>query len=74
MSNMSVQVEFLAGTSFEDAVKEAKEKAILWDLAYVVFDFNGIHVSVRPTANVDNVMETFGKAFGDSKSPKYLIF
>ena len=74
MSNMSVQVEFLAGTSFEDAVKEAKEKAILWDLAYVMFDFNGIHVSVRPTANVDDVMETYNNAFGESKSPEYLIF
>lgn len=74
MSNMSVQVEFLAGTSFEDAVKEAKDKAILWDMAYVVFDFNGVHVSVRPTAKLDNVLETYNQAFGNSRSPKYLIF
>lgn len=74
MSKMSVEVEFLAGTSFEDAVKEAKDKAILWDVAYVVFDFNGVHVSVRPTATVDNIMDVYNEAFGNSKSPKYLIF
>lgn len=53
-SNMSIEVEFLAGTSFLDACEEAHEKAIEWDVAYVKFDFNGVRVSVGQRAIVDD--------------------
>lgn len=46
-SNMSVKVEFLAGTTIEQCLDEAKEKAIVWNVAYVTFDFNGVKVSCQ---------------------------
>ncbi len=48
MSNMTVKVEFLAGTDIKDAIEEAHQKAVKWDVAYVCFNFNGVSVSVRP--------------------------
>lgn len=70
-SNMSFEVEFLAGTKLEDALDEAKEKAILWNLAYVTFDFNGVKVSCSKTFTtkywVDEVLEAMSSEF------KYVI-
>jgi len=62
MSNISMQVEFLAGTSIEDAVAEAKAFAIKLDIAYVKFDFNGVSMSIGQKANIQNAV----KAFHDS--------
>lgn len=52
-SNMSIDVEFLAGTSITDCLEEAKFKAKLWNLAYVKFNFNGIKVSCRSEFDTD---------------------
>lgn len=48
MSSMVLKVEFLAGTSLECAVAEARQKATVLGLAYVSFNFNGIDVNVLP--------------------------
>jgi len=44
-SNITIAVEFLAGTSIEDVLAEARSKAIEWNVAYIKFNFNGISVS-----------------------------
>ena len=57
-SNICINVEFLAETSIEQAIIEAKEKAILWQVVWVEFDFNGVKMSVK--ANTD-VIEAVNK-------------
>lgn len=68
MSQMCVQVEFLAGAEVEKAILEAKQKAELWDVAYVKFDFNGASFSIGRNANVSDAVEeyhaTHGKPYG----------
>lgn len=61
MSSMCVGVEFLAGTTITNAVNEAKEKAILWDVSYVTFSFNGIAISVSQHSNTDDIEEHWHK-------------
>lgn len=46
-SNMTLKFDLIPGTTVEQAIDEAATKAWALDLAYVVFDFNGIRVSVR---------------------------
>lgn len=58
-SNMTVRVEFLAGTSIEGAVQEAIQKAKLWDVAYVSFKFNGVNMNIRSNTNPDEAVEKF---------------
>lgn len=71
-SNMSIEVEFLAGTSFLDACEEAHEKAIEWDVAYVKFDFNGVRVSVGQRAIInDKTMKMYLETLNSDH--KYLI-
>lgn len=41
-SNMEIEVSFLAGTAISDAIEEAKQKAAMWDVAYVTFKFNRV--------------------------------
>lgn len=66
-SNISIKVEFLAGTSITQCLDEAKEKAILWDVAYVKFDFNGVKVSCQQAFTTkywaDKVMLALGEEF-----------
>lgn len=59
MSNITIEVEFLAGTSIEQAIQEAKEKAIFWDVAYVEFNFNGVRISVRQNTDVEKTVKKF---------------
>jgi len=67
-SNMEISVSFLAGTSFQDASQEAKDYAIKNNLAYVRFDFNGIHCAISQRADVDKAYEKFMNALKiDSK-------
>lgn len=71
-SNMSIEVEFLAGTSFLAACEEAHDKAIEWDVAYVKFDFNGVRVSVGQRAIVDdNALQLYYEKV--NAEHKYLI-
>jgi hypothetical protein len=51
MNKMELHVSFPNGTSLVQAVEESKNKAIMLDLAYVVFDFNGITISISQEAN-----------------------
>ena len=53
MSNMIIKVGFLTGTDIVDCLIEAQKKAIKFDVAYVEFNFNGIEVSVSPSASID---------------------
>jgi hypothetical protein len=67
-SSMCVDVEFLAGTDIESAIKEAKLKAEKWDVAYVKFNFNGASFSIGRNADVhaasEEYMATHGKPYG----------
>jgi hypothetical protein len=56
-SNMTIEVDFLAGTKIEDAVTEAKEKAALWGIAYVQFKFNDVRFSIGAGADVYEVLQ-----------------
>jgi hypothetical protein len=56
-SSMTVNVEFLVGTDIADAVREAKDKAGMWGVAYVCFDFNGTKFSIGANADVCEVLE-----------------
>lgn len=70
-SKMTVKVEFLAGTSIESTIEEAKEKACFWDVAYVKFDFNGTSVSVRQNTDVKEGVDKWHKAI--QNNGRYII-
>lgn len=57
MSNMCINVEFLAGTSILEAVTEAKEKAINLNIAYIKFKFNCASFSIGPHANIKKAVK-----------------
>ena len=61
-SNMTVRVEFLIGTTIEQAIKDAKMKAEELDVAYICFDFNGVSFSIGRNANVRNVIKEWRHA------------
>ncbi len=67
-SNITIKVEFLVGTEVETAVAEAKQKAKLWQVAYIAFDFNGASFSIGANADVEEVIaewkSTHGKLYG----------
>lgn len=71
MSNITVKVEFLAGTQIEDAILEAKQKAALWDVAYVEFDFNRVSFCIGKNADVLTALEAFKSARKDGGSVVY---
>lgn len=52
--NASITVEFLAGTTTEQAVTEARDMAVKLQVAYVKFNFNGVSVSIGRQANIQN--------------------
>ena len=54
---MTLNVEFLAGTTIEQAVEEAKIKAEKLDVAYICFSFNGTSFSIGRNADVCEVLE-----------------
>jgi hypothetical protein len=56
-SNMIINVGFLAGTDVDSAVKEAKDKAALWGVAYVCFNLNGTKFTIGANADLCEVME-----------------
>ena len=65
MSNISMKVEFLAGTSLKAAVTEARSMARQMDIAYVKFKFNGIKISIGQYADVDYVINEYGRNMGE---------
>lgn len=71
--NCSLNVEFLAGTCFAQACKEANYLCKKVDAAYVKFNFNGVSVSVGQRFNIEseNVIQLLCEEMG--KDHKYLI-
>lgn len=59
MSNISIKVEFLAGTAIGDAIQEAKSLARRMDIAYVCFDFNGKSIHIGQNADVNLAIDDF---------------
>ena len=72
MSQMKIEVEFLAGTCLETAVEEAKAKAAMLDIAYVEFPFNGIKFCIGRNADLTSVMAEWHDICA-SKSPAKFI-
>jgi len=66
-----MEVEFLAGTSIEDAITEAKQKAIDWGICYVKFSFNGIEIDVSYKADVELLVDKYSKAF--ENNTKFIV-
>lgn len=58
-SNMEIQVSFLVGTDITDAIKEAKHKALIWNVAYVKFEFNQTQFSIGPYADIDKAIKSW---------------
>jgi len=56
---MEINVEFLAGTSIEGAIQEAKEKARMWGVVYVCFRFNDVRLSIGQDADVDQAVKEY---------------
>ena len=56
-SNMTINVGFLAGTSLEDAIHEAKGKAGDMDVAYICFRFNGARFSIGRNTDIESMIE-----------------
>ena len=61
MSKMILKIEFLAGTMIQEAIKEAKEKAVKYDLAYIEFNFNGNEFMVGQTADIEKMLKQYPK-------------
>ena len=61
MSNMTLNVRFLAGTNIKEALSEAKSKALCYNLAYIRFKFNGVSFSIGQHANINRVKERYLK-------------
>jgi len=61
ISNMTINVEFLAGTSIDKAIRDAKEKANTLNLAYVHFTFNGVPFSIGRGCKVNDAVVSYEK-------------
>ena len=70
-SNMVLEVSFLAGTSIQEAIDEARYFALKHNLTYVKFNFNGISMSIQPYCSVRATAEAFLKAM--KNGDKYVI-
>lgn len=68
MSSMCIPVEFLAGTTISTAIREAKEKAITFKVAYITFSFNGVQISVSQHAYVYDIEEQWNEILASGKS------
>ncbi len=62
MSSLSINVEILAGTNIEQAIREASELAVRLKVAYVIFKFNGISMNVRQYAHISRLVEGYNEA------------
>lgn len=60
-NNATLTIDFLAGTSLDDALAEAKDKAIKFEFCYVCFNFNGVSFSVSPRADLQRMSEEYSK-------------
>lgn len=67
MSHITMNIEFLAGTSILDAVTEARNLCRRMNIALVCFDFNGVKMSISQNCCVSIVAEKFHKALNSNK-------
>lgn len=74
MSNICIDIEFLAGTSIKDAIDGAKELGKKLDVAYVKFEFNSVRFSVRPYSEYcfENIYKEFHEKL-EAKENKHII-
>jgi hypothetical protein len=73
MSNLYITVEVLGGTSIEKAIAEAKDLAQRMNLAFVVFNFNGVRMSVSQNADVERMSVKYGNAMSGASEWKSVI-
>lgn len=73
MSNITINVDFLAGTSIEHAIGEAKIKASLWHVAYVKFDFNGVKISIKQNTDVEETVERYHTTMKSDTKHKFVV-
>ena len=66
-----MKIDFLAGTSFDEAVEEAKSLCYKLDVAYTNFKFNGVEVSVQRNSDAKKMFELYIKAL-DGKN-KFVV-
>ena len=71
--SMEIQVDFIAGTSINEAVDQSLDMLkILPMLAYVKFKFNGLQVCVNRNSSTENLTERLTKAY-DSKHKHWIV-
>ena len=68
--NASINIEFLAGTTIEEAIDEASAIALELNLAYCCFSFNGVKCSISQNPNRSFLIKDYARA---CKSQGYLI-
>jgi hypothetical protein len=61
-SNMTLRVEFLAGTSIKEAILESAIKCRELNLAYVCFNFNGVSISIQEGSCAEKGEAEYNKA------------
>ena len=59
MSHITIDVELLAGTDIENAIKEASMLAKNLNVAYICFDFNGSNISISQNPDVNDVVRQY---------------
>lgn len=59
MSNINLKVEFMAGTTIEEAISEAAQLTKRLDIAFTEFNFNGINCAVSKSPNISKLVMDF---------------
>lgn len=67
MSNLTLQVDVLAGADIEMTIHDAAELCKKLDLAFVCFDFNGVKMSISRKANIPETVKQFNEALQSKK-------
>lgn len=57
--NMTIEVDFLAGTNIKSAIKEAKQLASILGVAFVQFKFNETEFSVSHKADIKKMIKEY---------------
>lgn len=73
--NMSIEAEFLAGTSIEQSIMEARALAKKLGLAYIKYTFNGVSMSVGKNADTTRGAEQYreGRKAPRGTIDKYVV-
>lgn len=68
MSNISMEIEFVAGTTIEAAVTEAKQKVLEWNVGCIYFKFNGVSIYVGKSSDLSDIEYKWHKALENKKT------